>query len=89
VCAKPESLNLKTQNLWTPPLVCLWSFVHLQPMELQCAVGVNEAVWRTDRRKGQSAGQGRSRLSYIGVVGVIATTEQRIFLKKRISAYNE
>jgi hypothetical protein len=65
---------------------CLCPFVHLQPAELQCAVGVNVAVWRTDRRRGQSAGQGRSSLSYVGMVGVIATTGQRIFVKKLISA---
>ena len=87
--AKPESLNLKTQNLWTPTLVSVRSFVHLQQTELECARGVNEAVWRIDRWRGQSAGQGHSRLSYIGVVGVIATTGHRMFVKERISAYNE
>jgi hypothetical protein len=87
LCAKPENLNLKTKNLWTPPLFSICSFVHLQPAELQCAVGVNVAVWRTGRQtEGQSAGQGRSSLSYVGMVGVIATTGQRIFVKKRISA---
>jgi len=52
VRAKPQSLNLKTENLWTPPLCLVWSFVHLPPTELECAVGVNEAVWHSDRRRG-------------------------------------
>jgi len=89
VCAKPESLNLEKQKLWTPTLVSERSFVHLKQTELECARGVNEAVWRIDRRRGQSAGQGHSHLSYIGVVGVIATTGQRMFVKKHKSAYNE
>jgi hypothetical protein len=60
VCTKSESLNLKRQDLWTPSLVSVWSFVHLQQTKLECAVGVNVAVWRSYRRRGQSAGKGRS-----------------------------
>jgi hypothetical protein len=51
-CAKSECLNLKRQDLWTPSLVSVWSFVHLQQTKLECAVGVNVALWRSDRRKG-------------------------------------
>jgi hypothetical protein len=83
-CAKSECLNLKRQDLWTPSLVSVWSFVHLQQTKLECAVGVNVAPWCSDRRRGQSAGQGCSRLSHTGMVGIISTTGRRISVKKRI-----